>query len=61
MPLLAYIIVCDGSVDQVCETRRDANREARELRQAGHTVSIRMTEWTNQDFIINQIEGFCHV
>jgi len=54
---VAYILIADGDVDQVCETASDAARERRNLIALGCTVKIRRCAWINQDTIIDQIDG----
>lgn len=54
MPATAYIIVADNEVDQVCETKADAQREARDLRDMGCKVRIVECPWDQQDQVIDK-------
>lgn len=36
-----FVIIADGTFDQVCESARDANREASDLRRMGCHVKIK--------------------
>jgi hypothetical protein len=31
----AFVVVCDGAVDQICGSKAEANREAKDLRKMG--------------------------
>lgn len=53
----AFILIVDGSVDQVCETRADAQRERRDLIAMGCTVKTVVCPWDKQDDVIAKIEG----
>ena len=57
MPDTAYIIVADFEIDQICETRTDARREAKDLRDMGHVVRVITCEWDMQSDAIAMIEG----
>lgn len=39
-----WVIVADGTFDQVCETRKDAAREAKDLMEMGCSVKIKFFE-----------------
>lgn len=50
----AYILLVDGELDQVCETRQDAEAEAKELRKFGR-VKIVVCPWAEQDATIDRL------
>lgn len=33
--LAAYVIMCDGDVDQICYSKREADKEVRDLKKMG--------------------------
>ena len=49
MPITAYLIIADGSLDQICETKADAAREARDLKAMGCRVRVTTCPWDEQD------------
>jgi len=57
MTKTAYIIYADGSLDQVCETLADANREKRNLKDMGCKVRMYACAWEDQDSTIDKLEG----
>ena len=57
MTKTAYIIYADGSLDQVCETLADANREKRDLKDMGCKVGMYTCAWEKQDSMIDKLEG----
>ncbi len=56
MPTTAYIIFADGSLDQICETKADANREKRDLKDMGCKVRMYTCAWEDQDEEVALIE-----
>lgn len=41
---MLYVIIADGSFDQVCETRAQAVRERNDLKRMGCAVTIKTVE-----------------
>ena len=56
MPKIAYLIIADGTLDQICETKADANREKRDLKAMGCRVRIKACPWADQDDEVALIE-----
>jgi hypothetical protein len=55
-PEFAYIILASGVVDQICETKEDAFREASELRDMGERVKIVECPWDAQNIMVDKLE-----
>jgi hypothetical protein len=53
---LAYIIVTDDGIDQICESYLSAKREARDLRAMGRNVRVHTCPWLEQDSVVTAIE-----
>jgi len=51
-PTHAYLIIADGDLDQVCETREDARREANDLRMMGCDIVVHKCLWDDQNAVI---------
>ena len=56
-PTTAYILIADGTLDQVCETNADARRERKDLQGMGCQVSVIMAPWSKQDKAIEMFEA----
>lgn len=59
MTKYAFIISTEDGVDQICETRGDANREAKDLRAMGCKVVVTVVPWDKQDAAVDRIESRC--
>ena len=57
MPTTAYLIIADGSLDQICETKADADREKRDLKAMGCNVRVYSCAWDEQDVVIDRVLG----
>ena len=43
---MLYVIIADGTYDQVCETKVSADKEERDLKRMGHKVKVtRVNTW----------------
>lgn len=49
MPTTAYIVTADGSLDQICETKDQANMVKKSLMQMGCRVKVLTCPWKDQD------------
>lgn len=56
MTKTAYLIIADGMLDQLCETKADADREKRYLKSMGCRVRITACPWADQDEEVARIE-----
>lgn len=56
---MLFVIIADGSFDQVCETRETAAREARDLRKMGCTVRVKaVADWAAADALETKMRGY---
>ena len=51
----AYIILCEGEFDQVCETETQAKQEIQWLRKRGFSVKLHRVPWDKQDEFITSL------
>lgn len=49
---MLYVIIADGTFDQVCESKRDMERERKDLKKMGCTVKVKpVNSWTEAEAI----------
>lgn len=56
---MIYVLIADGEVDQVCETKRDKDREVRDLRKMGcHVIAHAFATWDSAQAFIDKKQGY---
>ena len=55
---MLYVIVADGTFDQVCETKAQANKERRDLEKMGCEVKVRQCRtWDEVHALEDKLNG----
>jgi hypothetical protein len=55
---MLYVIIADGTFDQVCTDKRDMERERRDLKRMGCTVKVKpVASWQEADAIETRMAG----
>lgn len=57
--LLAYVIITDGgTVDQICYSKAEATKEAKDLRAMGCTVKVKPMSWSAAEEYADRKRGY---
>lgn len=55
---MLYCIIADGTFDQVCETKAQADREKRDLERMGCEVRVRkVADWAAANALEDRLSG----
>lgn len=56
----AFMVICDGACDQICGTKAEAQREARDLKRMGFEgVKVRaFTTWADAHAYEDKLRGY---
>ena len=54
-----YVIIADGEFDQVCTTKRSADKEKRDLTKMGCAVKVReVADWAAANALEEKMRGY---
>lgn len=54
-----YALVCDGEVDQFCETEKDMKRERKWLQKQGFRVTVKVFDnWKDAEEYEDKLRGY---
>lgn len=56
---MLYVIICDGTFDQVCENERQRDKEVKDLRKMGFGVKVKkVPNWEAADALESKMRGW---
>lgn len=55
---MLFVIICDGTFDQICEGEKSRDREKRDLKRMGFTVKVKpVATWAEAEALEDKMRG----